>query len=221
MRVFRKIMAYSLILLIPVAMLCLSANILLRAPDVVQFSLKATEALDKANIYAEEDIVGDTISDFMLHKSSELQLNMSETETDFYFLFSKTDQDAASRLRLITDVSAIAGAVFILATVLIYFYLIRNEFTEILRWLFKRECIILLLFLGISVAAFNVTAVSDFIYAHIFPFKFSEGDAIPMILDRYYARMLLTVGCIVSGIFMTITGYITWKLTKPKRMFFW
>ncbi len=221
MRIFRKIMAYSLILMIPVAVVCLSANIVLRAPDIVQYSLKATEALDHANIYAEEDLVGDTISDFMLHKEKELQLNMSETETDFYFLFSKTDQDAAAGLRLIADISAAVGAVFILLIVPIYFYLIRNEFTEILRWLFKRECVLLAAFLAIMIGAFNLTFMSDFIYAHVFPFEFTETDALPMILDHYYARTLLTVGCIVSVVFMTIAGYITWKLTKPKRMFFW
>ena len=142
--------------------------------------------------------------------------NIGEESKLFFGTGEKISMENARRL---LNLSLIFLAGFILLTALGYAILLSRKRKKELRMAFKGSVIAFIVICFFIMIAFHTASLRELIGQHIFICPFGVDDAIPLMLTRKFAAEGIAVGVIGAGILTGVLASATWKVTKPRRMF--
>jgi len=211
-------MSLLLIGIIPIMVLCMTSNLIFRAPDLYQNEFMSTDIVNNSNINMTAEELGEFFSRYMLGISDEFQI-VPDPEMSQDKLFTEGEQLAMQQFAKILNIQLIIGAVLLVITVLLYLYFLRKRWPEILRKRFFGACIFFTLMIISSILVYNIQDASEFLYNLIFTYDPGETDLLPQLLGRHFAKSSLVAGNMVAAVVMVVIYYLTWRLTKPRRMF--
>lgn len=213
-----KIMAWLLIITIPLMIICLTSNLVLRISDTYQYNLRATQSVSQTGRMISEEKVIELFEDFMMGKTDDFAL-MEEVQYQPENVFSPQDQKAMTNLRQALNIILIVGAVNSLLTILIYFFLIRWRKKEIHMQNYKRSIwSFAALTIGNSLIKL-VPSLREATWGRIFGTDFPRHDVLIQLLEKSFAFHVTIFDVIISTVFMAILGYITWQAAGRKKMF--
>lgn len=213
-----QLLAIILVISIPLAAICISSNVVLRLPDVYQYNLRSTQALNKTGRVIKEEKVIKLFGDFMQGKTDDFKLK-EDVSYQPENVFSKADQRAMTNLRNALNVMLVIGILSFLLTVLGYFFLIRWRKKELQRRAFKKAAALFLILTILNTAMKLVPRLRDITWGQLFNMKFPKRDVLVQILEKSFAFHVTLFEVLLSLILMALLGYMTWQVAGRKKLF--
>lgn len=217
MRSIYKIFLAILVICIPIASILAAGNIVLRIPDLYVYEFTNAQITNEINLGITDEELGGFFSDYMLMKKDNFDL-YAEFRDREQSVFGTGEQIAMENARELLNKTLIGLGITILILVILYWLVLSKKLKPELRTTFKGGVIIFGLIGVISIILFKLP-VSETIVQSIFVYNFGGDDVLPLMLTRKFAGDGLTAVLIASMVILAIIGSVTWKLTKPRRMF--
>lgn len=213
-----KVMVWILIISIPLMVICLTSNLVLRVSDTYQYNLRSTQAVSETGRLISEEKVIELFGDFMSGKTDDFVL-MEEVEYQPENVFGPEDQRAMTNLRNALDIILAVGLVNFFVTALIYFFLIRWRKKEIHMKAYKCSIWTFILLTIANSMIKLMPSLRDATWGRIFGTEFPKHDVLIQLLEKSFALHVTIFDIIVSSVLMAILGYGTWKVAGRKKMF--
>jgi hypothetical protein len=217
-RLFSKLLAILLVLILPFIGLIATSNLVFRIPDLYNFDLSRSMSSDEINLKLEGGEVGRLISGYMLHKTDYFQIraNFQGREKP---VFSVNDGMNAGRYRNILDKSLIMLCVilplFLICCVLLY----QLESRRLLRRSYQAGCIFFvlicaLLFWGIQNETARVAVLRGMINI-----RETTADILPELFGDGFRLAALAAIIVLSLVIIGIGHSVIRALTKEEKIF--
>lgn len=199
-----------LILLIPFMSILSAVNLALRMPDLYQFDLNRTENIDKLGLDTDSESMSSFISDFMFNK---------EPRFNFIDIFTKNDEAFMSALRGTLNMTLVLILLALIFIIFTYFFLLRQNRKEALRVAFKYGTLLYFFSIVIIIISLVITSLRKAITGLVIPFNLTKSDMLLQLFSQDLVMPALIAIVIISFIVMVIIRTLTWKMTKPERIF--
>ncbi|WP_027399534.1 hypothetical protein [Anaerovorax odorimutans] len=218
MRVMYRIFFGALILIIPLISIIGAGNIVLRMPDVYTYQFNSMEFSGEVTIDKTNEELGDFISSFMFGKIENFDLRgyFEDIDKDIF----KTEENVImNNFRSFLNKSMIIFTIITIIAVIMYVILFRADRKLALRISFKITFIFYLMLVIAGVICFILSKTREYIYYIIFKNPLLEDGALASIMTNELAKMCVIGIIIVSAIILAGLASLTWKITRPRRMF--
>ncbi len=218
MRVLIKIISVVIALSIPVVVILGAANAVLRLPDLYVYEFNSAEIASEIDLDITDDELGHFFSDFMKGKNDKFDL-FTEYRDREQSVFGHIEQLNMENARKILNytIYVLAGAVLLL--IVSYWIMLAKRRKFELRNAFKGGIMVFAVLQILQYALFYSDNARSFFYGLIFINPYGADDVLPLILTEHFAWLCITANTIAAAVILLIFASITWRLTKPRRMF--
>lgn len=214
----KKIMAAVLVISLPIAVIALVTNLVLRLPDIYEYSLSSSNILKNTTLAVSKDDVKKVISEYLQGKTGELKL-VENTEYKPEDIFSKEDKAAMHSLKIFLNVILGIGILFFIVTAVICFFMMRWRVKGVFMEGYKRSLWVFAILQALNVIIALMEPLWKNIYGLFMLTKFSDGDKMVMILGDAFPRQVAMFQLIIGGVIMALVGYLTWSVAGRKKLF--
>lgn len=213
-----KRVANVIVFSVPIAVICLVANVIMRMKDVYSYSLSASGIIGATTVSTSEDELLGLITNFMTGKTDEFAL-MENSEFDPEQIFSALDQQAMMGARHVLDIMLMIGMVMLVLSVVAYWLLIRWRVREIFMKRFK-VCVGVFAVLEIlNILTVCIAPLRAATWGLLIPTEFPDGDNLVLLLSDAFPRQVIMFE-VIAGVFaMLLIGYLTWNVAGRRKMF--
>ena len=216
MKAYRTLLVLFVIML-PITVVSLGANLTARMPDVYQHDFKSTNGLSGLGLGMDDDEMGQFISDYMFGKTQEFQIDRGEEKSDF--VFEEKEMEAVRTARTYLNVLAVIGVVAAVFTIVAVFVAKKNDGDKELRSYFKKGVTFYVLITCIYVGAFFAVLWMGHSPGEIVGYIPMEEDVLPLIFTKELLTKVCLTTVVVSTVIYALLGYLLYKLTEPKKIF--
>lgn len=215
---FNRIVFVVIAICIPAVCLMGALNIVFRLPDLYSYEFNRNQVVKEVDLGIKDDELGRFFSDYMRGKEKDFDLftEYRDREQSVFGTVEKINMENARRL--LNYSLYIFGGAALLAIAGYCVFLAKKKKYE-LRIAYKGGILIFTLMLIGIYTAFFIDQSRNFMYKHIFISEFGADDVLPLMLTEQFAKLSVIAVSVVGLIFLTIFASITWRLTKPRRMF--
>lgn len=218
MNIFYRVLFVIIALCIPVISIVSAFNIVLRLPDLYVYEFNRNQITGEVDLGITDEALGHFFSDFMTGKADEFDL-FTEYRDREQAVFGTVEQiNMENARKLLNDTLYVLGGVAVFA-VLSYCILLIKKKKYGLRGAFKGGIAVFTVMQVLFYIAFNIDQARAFLYSRIFIDPFGADDVLPLMLTKQFAQMILIAASAVSLAVLLILTSVTWRLTKPRRMF--
>lgn len=218
MNIFYRILIFVIAVCIPAVSILSAFNIVFRMPDLYRFEFNRNQIASQVDLGITDDELGQFFSDFMMEKKDDFDL-FTEYRNRDQAVFGTVEQinmeNARKQLNFTLYILGGAG----ILTVLSYLILLIKKKKYELRGAYKGGIFVF----TVTLVLFNILLYIDqtrtFLYRHIFIDPFGADDVLPLMLTKQFSQMSLVAISAVSLVILLILASVTWRLTKPRRMF--
>lgn len=217
-RVIKIIFSWILIISIPLCAVNVSLNVFSRLPDLYQYKMTSDSSLKSFGAASKEEAVAQSIGRYLQHRTDELQYQVDE-EDELSLIFTRDEQNWIQELRKNLDISAVILLAAAVLTAISYILLIKGEHYEVIRIRFKIASGIYVVFAAAVMLLMFAEPLRENLWLVIFE-GLDEGELLYSIFDGNFLTLYMAAALAVSTVIMGVGAYLTWKHTKPKRIFF-
>jgi len=218
MKIFYRILFIIVAICIPVTAVFTAANIVFRMPDLYVYEFNNNQVADEIDLGISDEELGQFFSDFMIGKMEEFDLVTDYRDRE-QAVFGTGEQINMEHARtLLNRTLYVLGGALIL-TVLSYWILLAKKKKLELRIAFKAGVFVFTAMQIMIYLFFYIAQLRTFFFNKIFIVAFGADDALPLMLTGEFARLSLVASTVISLVLLIILASVTWKLTKPRRMF--
>ncbi len=203
---------------VPVMIMCLAANIVMRMRDVYSFCLNSSGIMNVSAVHTTQDGFIDAVVSFINGNDSALGL-MEDSAYDPQPVFSELDRQVLGDTRDLLDILLIAGLLLLAVSAVMYFLLIRWRVKDIFMRRFKAGLVLFIILEAAGAAAVCVTPLREALFGLFMPMDFPEGDNLVMILGPAFPAQAVIFEAAVGAVAMAAVGYLTWYVAGRKKMF--
>lgn len=218
MRAFLKLMSVIITVCLPIIVILGASNIVLRMPDIYIYEFKSVETVRELNFSITDDELGHFFSDFMKGKNEKFELLIDYGDREIY-AFGPKEQLNMDNARKLLNYTAYAFGILALLLIISYWVLLNKERKFTLRAAYKGGISVFVALQIILYALFFNDNTRSFFYNLIFYNPYDVDDVLPLILTEHFAKTCMYANTIVSVVILLLLLSVTWKLTKPRRMF--
>lgn len=218
MRFFYRTLLIIIAVSIPAVCMMGAFNIVYRLPDLYAYEFNRSQVANEIDLGIKDDELGRFFSDFMKGKEEDFDLftEYRDREQSVFGTVEKINMENARKL-LNYSIYILGGAVLLAAAS--YSILLARKKKYELRMAFKGGIAVFTFLVAALFAAYALDWSRAFLYGHIFINQFGADDVLPLILTEQFARLSLVAVSAVGLVFLIILASVTWRLTKPRRMF--
>lgn len=218
MNVFDRILFIVIAVCIPVITVFGAVNVVLRMPDLYTYEFTNKEITKEIDLGIKDEELGQFFSDFMTDSKKPFSL-VAEYADREQQVFSKNEQLSMENMRkLLNNSLFIIGGALVLA-VGSYWILLMKKYKYELRVAFKGGIAVFAALQVMIYILFFMNVSRAFFYNLIFTGTFGKDDALPHMLTQHFGNLSVFASSAVAIVFMIILASLTWRLTKPRRMF--
>lgn len=218
MNIFYRILLVIIAVCIPAVSILGALNIVFRMPDLYSFEFNRNQIAGQIDLGITDDELGQFFSDFMMEKKDDFDLftEYRDREQAVFGTVEQINMEHA-RKQLNLTVYVLGGAVIL--SVLSYLILLIKKKKYELRIAFKGGIFVFTITLVLFYILLYIDQTRVFLYRQIFIDPFGADDVLPLMLTKQFAQMSLAAISAVSLVILLILASVTWRLTKPRRMF--
>ena len=216
---FTKILAILLAIFIPLTSLLLAANIVFRVPDLYNFEINRTSALEEAEISVDEDgAIGELISSYMFHKTDTFQI-LHEFHGGKVGLFTDNDKQAIEKYRAFMDKTFILLVIIFVISIGGFIFMCATKWIRRLRKAYNVAFLFYIAILLGSIAVFLNTEAFASLVNKILGVTLGGNDVLIMIFPPSLVTVSGLAIIAISLLVMLVGNSIVRYLTKDYRMF--
>ena len=213
-----KFLAGMLVVTLPVMIICLSANVLMRMGDVYKYSLDSSGIMDSTTLRTTKNDVVDTISKYMQHRTDELSL-VEDAEIEPVEIFGTEDREAMGQARTLLDIMLVVGTLALIASAIAYFLLIRWRVKDVFMKRFKVAFAVTIAVEALNYVVVAVEPVRRIVFGHFIRMDFPDGDNLVLLLTDDFPGQVAMFEAIMGTVLMLILAYFTWSVAGRRKMF--
>jgi len=218
MSIFYRILFIIIAVSIPVVSLFSAFNVVFRLPDLYVYEFNRNQIAAEIDLGIPDEELGQFFSEFMKGKENNFDL-FTEYRDREQSVFGTVEQiNMENARRLLTYSLYILGGAAFLAILSYAIFLVKKKKHE-LRFAFKGGILAFATMLILSYGVFYFGPTRTFLYRQVFINPFGADDVLPLMLTEQFAQMSLLAVSAVALVILVILTSITWRLTKPRRMF--
>lgn len=218
MNIFYRILLVIIAVCIPAVSILGALNIVFRMPDLYSFEFNRNQIAGQIDLGITDDELGQFFSDFMMEKKDDFDL-FTEYRDREQAVFGTVEQINMEHARKPLNLTVyVLGGVGILSVLSYLILLIKKKKYE-LRIAFKGGIFVFTITLVLFYILLYIDQTRVFLYRQIFIDPFGADDVLPLMLTKQFAQMSLAAISAVSLVILLILASVTWRLTKPRRMF--
>lgn len=211
-------LANVIVVSVPVMVICIAANVIMRMKDVYQYSLNASGILGATTIRTSDaDFIG-LMTDFLNGKTDTFAL-MENVEYEPEQIFTALDADVMVHFRLFLNIILIIGILAFIVSFIMYFFLIRWRVKAIFMNRFKIAVGVFAALEAVNAATICVTPLRRAVYGRFIPMDFPDGDNLVILLGDAFPRHVAMFELCLGVAMMIAIGYFTWHVAGHKKMF--
>jgi len=218
MSIIYRILLIVIAISLPVVSVLSAFNIVFRLPDLYVYEFNRMEIANEIDLGIQDEELGRFFSDFMKGKEDDFDLftEYRDREQSVFGTVEQTNMENARKL-LNYSLYILGGCAFLV--ILSYFiFLVKKKKYE-LRVSFKAGILVFTLMQLLLFAANYFKQSRTFLYDLIFTNSFGADDVLPLMLTEQFAQLSLVAVSAVGLVILVILASVTWRLTKPRRMF--
>lgn len=218
MKIFYRILFGMIAICIPIVSIFSACNIVFRLPDLYVYEFNSNEISNEIDLSIPDDELGQFFSDFMIGKEADFDL-FTEYRDREQAVFGADEQiNMENARKLLNDTLYIIGSAALLIIVSYWILILKKKKYE-LRLAFKGGIAVFTAMQVLFYAAFYFENTRTFFYRLIFINPFGADDVLPLMLTGRFVSLSMLANSVVAMILMVIFASVTWRLTKPRRMF--
>jgi len=218
MRIVNLIVSIVLLISLPISAICLANNLAARMPDLYQYELKATEALNNLTIEQNEDELGAFFSEFMMGKTDRFQIEYQFGDnTDN--LFTLEEQKTMAQFRKMMDMALWLGITTFVLAFLSCLFLYKQNLKQLIRSTFVKAGVLFAVLAAAVLSSALIDPVMEIQYELLFHYELKPFLVLHQLLPVSFFRHLAEATVGMSFIGMGGLWYFLWKITKPRRIF--
>ncbi len=213
---------YSIIIMIaiPVLVVLIALNITLRSPEVYSYCFNDSQALDYTTLSLSSNELSDQLADFSWGLFSE---DIDITENAGYMddpIFDDTEAEVLFEIRDILTKSFCLMLIILAIIIVLYFYFIKKSYKEELFTSCKIGAVISVVFLIISTIVISSNRIIGKIYDTFVGIDLGKDSLLKLLFTKGDFNGAVSIAQLGFGIIaLILICYITWRLTKPPRIY--
>ena len=216
-----KVMSLFITVLIPIAILLLSSNLVLRLPLTYSFYFFYSQSLNEINYNVKVSYMGKAIAKYFSVPSSNKFQAYEKNGKYEDGVFKDKEQKAMEKAKSFLSRQLFIGLAALLLAVLIYANTTRRGMRDILRhesWIAMGLTGLLLL---LQIILISSKSFRRLLYCKFIGIKLSHNATLYTIMGggNIYTSYLL-IATITGLIFLLLFAYINHRYTKPDRIFY-
>ncbi|MDF3000584.1 MAG: hypothetical protein K0Q48_703 [Bacillota bacterium] len=219
MRILYRTLAVFVAVCVAAVTILGACNIVFRMPDIYIYEFNSQEISSQIDLGMGDDELGTFFSDFMKGSVEEFDLFIEYRDRD-QNVFGTVEQINMEHARKLLNDSlyALVGGAFIL--IALYCIFLHKKWKYELRGAFKLGIAFFVAAQAALHITFNIASIRLFYYQLIFPIAYGADDVLPLMFTERFARLSVFANSAVAFVLLLILASATWKLTKPRRMFY-
>lgn len=218
MNIFYRILFIIIAVSIPAVSILSAFNVVFRLPDIYVYEFNRNQIAAEIDLGIPNQELGQFFSEFMKGKEDDFDL-FTEYRDREQAVFGTVEQINMENARRLLNYSLyVIGGTAFLAILSYAFFLVKKKKQE-LRIAFKGGIFAFTIMLILFYVVFYFDPTRAFLYRLIFINPFGADDVLPLMLTEQFAQMSLLAVSAVALVILVILTSITWRLTKPRRMF--
>lgn len=203
---------------VPLAVVCLVANVIMRMKDVYSYSLSASGIIGSTTISTTEDDFIGLMTDYMNGKTDEFAL-MENSEFDPEQIFSALDQQAMAGARSVLYAMLVIGIVALVLSAAAYFLMVRWRVKDIFMKRFNACVWVFIALELINIVTVCVPKIRMMTWGRLIPMEFPDGDNLVILLGDAFPRQVVMFETIAAVVVMIAVGYLTRSIAGRRKMF--
>ena len=219
---FRRICSIIVVILIPVLIVTLSLNVVFRIPDAYLFHFNDSQCVDKLYVSLSNADMADAISGFMntFHPYPEEFQVEENTGYDWIGIFDSRDSYNMLVLKRALDISGLACLVSLILTAAIYALFIREQEKKALRRSFNLGGALSIVLISVEMFLFSAENVRSNFLRMLGQRPPAADSNLELLMGEGFWGVILVFLLVVSMVVFGVTAYISYRLTRPPRIFF-
>ncbi|MDD4564730.1 MAG: DUF1461 domain-containing protein [Eubacteriales bacterium] len=218
MRVFLRVISVIIAVCVPIVVMLGASNIVFRMPDIYTYEFRSMETVRELNFSITDDELGHFFSDFMRGKNEKFELFIDYEDRE-QSVFGPNEQLNMDNARRLLNYTVYAFGVSALLLIIGYWVLLNKKRKSELRTAFKGGIAVFASLQILLYVLFFYDNTRSFFYNLIFTNPYGADDLLPLILTKHVAKICIYANSIAAIVIMLIFFSVTWRLTKPRRIF--
>lgn len=216
------IMSVFLTVLIPIAILLLSSNLVLRMPLTYEFYFNDAQTLDEIDYSIAVSTMGNSIGKYLSSPGS-AKFQVYEKNGSFKdAVFKSKEQKVMSNYKTFLFRQALIALAVIIIALLIYVNTVRSKLKDLLRLETRIAMGVTGFLLLLQLILIGQKGFREMLYSHVIGIKLSKTSTLSVVFgggDIYgtYLMFATIAGLVILLLFI----YVNHRFTKPDRIFYY
>ena len=218
MRVLVRIVSVIVAVCVPAVAVFSASNLVFRLPDLYVYEFNSIEIADEIDLGITDDELGHFFSDFMKGNKEEFDLFTKYRDRE-QAVFGPVEQLNMENARDLLNHTIYILGVSALLLIASYWILLAKRKKSRLRTAFKGGIVVFAVLQVLLYVLFYYNNSRSFFYSQIFINPYGADDVLPLLLTEHFSKLCMLTNSIAAIVILLIFTSITWRLTKPRRMF--
>lgn len=218
MKVIYRVLLIVVAVCVPVVSLLSALNIVFRLPDLYIYQFNNNQIASQVDLGITDEELGRFFSDFMKGEKDEFDLftEYRDREQAVFGTSEKINMDNARKL-LNHSLYILGGAALLL--IISYGVILARKKKYELRGAYKAGILVFIILVLLFYSLLYFDQTKSGLFDLIFINSFGVDDVLPLMLTGQFEVIALTVISTAGLVLLVILASVTWRLTKPRRMF--
>ena len=220
MRRFNFVCSIILAVILPLTILILSSNLILRSSGTYTFHFNDSQVVSEVPYNVKGNQFAEEISSYFTSFSDEPFQVYEDNGLFKDEIFDEDEQAVMKKAKDVLNIELAIGIFLLVLSLGIYFYLLKSGFQEALRNRYKVSIGITIGLLILQGVAFSLKGFRLWLYDTLIGVSLHKDSVLALLLgDPSYVTYILFATIFGGGAFAIVT-YTHYSLTRPDRIFY-
>ena len=215
---WRDVFAAIFMVLIPIIIVSISSNFVLRSGTFYSFYMSKTSVINEIPYYVENEDIVRTFGDYMLHKTDEFKLT-EHSDYEPQQVFNERDEQVVKYIRSALDKILVVAVLLSIIAVVIFVFLYTNKEKRLLYESYIHSLIWFGVLLAMNSVLYFVQPVREIVFKALFGVRFPPGDVLIILFENKLAMYMGVWQIIASLVLMVAMAYFMKISVSDRKMF--
>lgn len=220
MHKFNYLCSIILVITLPLMIVILSSNLILRVSETYNFHFNDSQVVSEIPYNVTGGELSSEISSYWSSFDDE-DFQVYEKNGNYKDpIFETDEQQAMKKAKNILNIELAAGFLCLVIAAAIYIYLWKNQFLEALRKRYTAGAVITIVLLVLQAVFWMIRPFRLWAYTTFIGVELTKDSTLAIILGDPFFKTYLLFATILGGAILALLTYINYNLTKPTRIFY-
>ena len=220
MHKFNYICSIILVITLPLMIVILSSNLILRVSATYTYHFNDSQVISEVPYNVEGTEFADKIASYWSSFDDEPFQVYEDNGMFKDKIFEKDEQAVMSKAKHALNIELAAGMLCLAVSLAIYIYLLKSGFTEALRNRYKACIGLTIILLVVQVVCWSMKDFRVWLYDTFIGLPLHQDSILALILGDPSFKTYMLFATIFGAAILAILTYIHHSLTRPDRIFY-